>query len=186
MRLAALKAMKRISLIGTLILLALVQPATAGTLNAIINGKSYHVDASRDWNESNYGLGLEYQFESSSRWRTSAMANGFRDSNDHMSYMAGGSLHRRLFESARAGGLYLDVGVTAFVMTREDVNGNRPFPGVLPSLALGNRHLGLNLAYLPEAGVRQFTGATFEDPTIKGVVYLQLKVNIDSLRWGAN
>ncbi len=167
-----------------MLVLALAQPAAAGTLNAIINGKSYHVDASRDWNESNYGLGLEYQFDSTSRWRASAMANGFRDSNDHMSYMAGGSLHRRLFDSPRAGGLYLDVGLTAFVMTRDDVNGNRPFPGLLPSLSLGNRHVGINLAYLPEAGVRQFTGTSFADPTIKGVVYLQLKVNIDSLRWG--
>ena len=42
-------------------------PAVAGDLNAVINGKSIHVGATEDWNEDNYGLGLEYQFATESR-----------------------------------------------------------------------------------------------------------------------
>ena len=153
----------------------------AGTLNAVINGKSYHVGATRDWNESNYGLGIEYHFENEARWKTSIMANGFRDSEDRMSYMAGGSLHRRLIETQQLGGFYLQAGLTAFLMTRRDVNGNRPFPGLLPSLAVGNRHFGLNLAYLPEKAVRYATNATFKDPGLDSIFYLQLKVSIDRM-----
>lgn len=171
--------MKLTSLTLALVSLLFTVDATAGSLNAIINGKSYHVDASHDWNENNYGFGLEYQFDSQSRWKSSAMANGFRDSNDQMSYMVGGSLHRRLLQSERLAGFYFDAGITAFVMTREDVNDNRPFPGILPSIALGNRHLGFNLAYLPEAGVTQMTNSRFDDPTLKGIFYLQMKISLD-------
>lgn len=171
--------MKLTSVTLALVALLFSLDSTAGTLSAVINGKSYHVDASHDWNEDNYGFGLEYQFDSHSRWKTSAMASGFRDSNDSMSYVAGGSLHRRLLQSERLAGFYFDAGLTAFLMTREDINGNRPFPGILPSIALGNRHLGFNLAYLPEAGVTQVTNSRFDDPTLKGIFYLQMKISLD-------
>ncbi len=163
------------------VLIGAADAAIAGSVNAIINGRSHHVGASNDWNENNIGLGVEYQFDSATRWKASAMANGFRDSNDHMSYMAGGSVHRRLIDSQRFGGFYLDAGITAFLMTREDVNDNRPFPGILPSVAIGNRYAGFNLAYMPEAGVRAMTNAQFEDPTLKGILYLQLKFSLDRL-----
>lgn len=164
---------------ATIILIGIADTAAAGSINAIINGRSHHVDASKDWNENNVGIGLEYQFDSATRWKASAMANGFRDSNNEMSYMAGGSLHRRLVESPRFGGFYLDAGITAFIMTRQDVNDNRPFPGLLPSLSIGNRYAGLNLAYMPEAGVQAMTNASFDDPTLKGIVYMQLKISLD-------
>ena len=73
-------------------------PAPAGTVNAVLNGKSYHFNSSYDWNENNSGLGLEYEFEQTSAWKKIVMANGFRDSTDNMSYMAGAGLHRRLYE----------------------------------------------------------------------------------------
>jgi len=65
-------------------------PAHAGTFNAVINGKSYHFNSTYDWNENNAGLGIEHEFASTSPWRTTVMANAFRDSTDTMSYMAGG------------------------------------------------------------------------------------------------
>ena len=80
-------------------------PAWAGKFNAIVNGKSYHFNSTYDWNEDNYGFGLEHQFEQKSAWRTVAMANGFRDSTDNMSYMAGAGLHRRIYETDRLVGL---------------------------------------------------------------------------------
>lgn len=154
-------------------------PADAGSLSAVINGRSYHVDASKEWNENNYGFGLEYRFDSSSRWRTTVLANGFRDSDERMSYMAGGSLQRRLFDTERLGGLYLDAGVTAFLMTRHDMNENRPFPGILPTVSVGNRHVGFNLTYLPESAVRHATSARMSDPTVDGIFFLQMKIELD-------
>ena len=62
------------------------------------------------------------------------MANGFQDSNEDMSYMVGGGLHRNLFATDRLRGFYVDAGLNAFVMTREDVEDGSPFPGILPTL----------------------------------------------------
>ena len=153
----------------------------AGETHLVLNGRSYHIDSSYDWNENNAGVGVEFHFEQKSAWRTVAMANSFRDSNDGMSYMAGGGLHRRLFETERLAGFYVYAGLNAFLMTREDVNDNKPFPGVLPSLTVGNRTVGMNLTYLPRQAVEETTNSTVVDPTISGIVFLQFKVNLTRL-----
>lgn len=160
---------------------ALLSSAEGGELSAVFNGKSIHVDASEDWNEDNYGLGLEYQFATESRWKKVVMANAFRDSNDEMSYMAGAGLHRNLFTTDRLNGFYLDAGINAFFMTRKDVNDNKPFPGALPSLTLGNRYAGLNLTYLPKKAVEKMYDSKMDDETISGIVFLQFKVNFGQL-----
>ena len=97
-------------------------PEMAGGSSAVINGKSYHLNSTYDWNENNFGFGLEHEFESISAWRTTVMANGFRDSTDNMTYMAGAGLHRRLFETEQLSGFYIYAGLNAFVMTRDDVD----------------------------------------------------------------
>lgn len=153
-------------------------PARAGEFAAVINGKSFHLGASREWNETNTGLGLEYELESRSRWKKRLMANGFRDSNDNMSYMAGAGLHRNLLQSGRLAGLYLDAGLNAFLMTRRDVNDNKPFPGVLPSLTLGNRYGGFNLTYLPGPAVEKLLGVEIADESVSGIVFLQFKIAV--------
>ena len=155
--------------------------AEAGELSFIINGKSYHMDASHDWNEDNYGVGIEYEFTSESRWRKTVVANGFRDSNDDMSYMVGAGLHRRLLESERFAGLYFDAGLTAFLMTRDDVENSEPFPGILPSLGIGNRYAGFNITYLPKKAVEEMLGADVIDPTISGIAFLQFKIRLGRL-----
>jgi len=160
---------------------ALLSPAVGGELSAVINGKSIHIDASEDWNEDNYGLGLEYQFATQSRWKKVVMANGFRDSNEEMSYMAGAGLHRNLFATDRLNGFYIDAGINAFFMMRKDVNDNKPFPGALPSLTLGNRYAGLNLTYLPKNAVEKMYDSKMDDETISGIVFLQLKVSFGQL-----
>ncbi len=163
-----------------LVLTAFLLPssAAAGELSAVFNGKSFHLGSSKEWNEANYGLGLEYEFASRSRWHSRLMANGFRDSNDKMSYMAGGGLHRNLFATQRMGDFYVDAGINAFLMTRKNVNDNRPFPGVLPSLTVGNRYAGLNLTYLPKQAVEKLLEARMQDESLSGIIFLQFKVNI--------
>ena len=156
-------------------------PAHAGKFNAVVNGKSYHFNSTYDWNDNNTGLGIEHEFDSTSAWRTTVMANGFRDSTDNMSYMAGGGLHRRLFETERMSGFYVSAGLSAFVMTRDDVDGSRPFPGILPSVSIGNEKVGFNLTYLPRKAVETTTSSTIVDPTISGILFIQFKVSLDQL-----
>lgn len=168
-------------LILTCLLAVLAPVAMAGEFSAVLNGRSMHIGAAQDWNENNLGLGVEYQFASESRWKTILMANGFRDSTKNMSYMAGAGLHRTLFDTPRLGDFYVDVGINAFVMTREDVNNNRPFPGVLPSLTIGNRYAGINLTYLPVQAVERLIDTRMVDESISGIVFVQLKVSLDLL-----
>jgi len=162
-----------------LLLPVLAAPAAwAGKTNAVLNGKSYHFNSSYDWNEDNYGLGVEYEFEQKSAWKKVVMANSFRDSTGEMSYMAGAGLHRRLYETDALAGFSIYAGINAFLMTREDVNGSKPFPGVLPSITIGNDHMGFNLTYLPRKAVEETVSANIVDPTISGILFLQFKVSL--------
>ena len=72
-------------------------------------------------------------------------------------------------------------GLNAFLMTRDDVNGGKPFPGLLPSLSVGNDNVGLNLTYLPRRAVEEVTNSRMVDPTIDGIIFLQFKVRLDQL-----
>lgn len=164
-----------------LLILALALPASptvAGELSAVINGKSFHLNSARDWNEVNTGLGLEYEFAGRSRWKSRLMASGFSDSNEQMSYVVGGGLHRNLITTGSLAGFYVDAGINAFVMTRQDVNNNQPFPGVLPSLTVGNRHVGVNVTYMPRLAVEKYLNAGMRDDAVSGIVFLQLKINL--------
>ena len=155
--------------------------AFAGDLRLVINGRSHHFNSTYDWNENNYGLGLEYQFETTSPWKKIVMANGFRDSTDRMSYMGGAGLHKRLLETHRFSGFYIDAGINVFIMTREDVNENQPFPGVLPSVSFGNRYVGFNLTYLPLQAVQKMVNADFVNPNISDVLFVQFKISLSQL-----
>src|SRR5262249_47519608 len=109
----------------------------------VLNGRAVHMNASGDWNEDNWGLGVEREFSSStSPWVKVALANGFSDSMGNPSYMAGGGLKRRFEVGSR--NFYVDVGGVAFLMTRENVNGDRPFPGILPAATFGFKRVALN------------------------------------------
>ncbi len=153
--------------------------ANAGDFSAVVNGKSFHFNSTYDWNESNLGLGIEHQFDSQSAWRTIVMANAFRDSAENVSYMAGAGLHRRFIETDRMSGFYVSAGLNAFVMTRSDVEDNRPFPGILPSVSVGNEKFGINLTYLPRQAVKSATQSVLVDPTLSGILFVQFKVSLD-------
>ena len=151
----------------------------AGKFNAVVNGKSYHFNSTYDWNENNFGLGIEHEFDSKSAWRVMVMANAFRDSTDKMSYMAGAGLHRRLYETERLAGFYVQVGLNAFIMARDDVDNSKPFPSILPSMSIGNQKIGFNLTYLPRRAVEMTTNASVVDPTVSGILFIQFKVSLD-------
>ncbi len=170
----------RLALLSLLVVLPL-SPAVAGDFSAVINGRSIHVDAKKNWNENNFGLGFEYQFSGESRWKKQLMVNGFRDSSKNMSYMAGGGIHRNLYATDRLHGFYVDAGVNAFLMTRQNINNNRPFPGALPSLTVGNRYMGLNLTYLPKKAVESVYDTDLRDEAMSGIFFLQFKVGVSEL-----
>ena len=170
----------KVTLLVTLLTVAW-SAAHAGEYSAIVNGRSFHIGASQDWNENNLGLGIEYEFATETRWKKRLMANGFRDSDENMSYMIGAGLHRNLYQTERLRGFYVDTGLNVFLMTREDVNDNRPFPGVLPSLTVGNDYAGLNLTYLPRQAVEKLHDRKMSDDSVSGIVFLQLKINMSGL-----
>lgn len=164
--------------ISVIVLSASAGTAAAGQLDLIVNGRSHHVNSDYDWNENNFGLGLEYQYDSSSRWLWSVNGNAFLDSQNNISYMAGGGLKRRLFQSEHPAGFYLDAGLIAFIMARADIYDYLPFPGILPTMSFGTKRVGVNLTYLPKAAVRDFAQAKVVDPNIGGVFFLQFKFRL--------
>jgi hypothetical protein len=164
-----------LAIVGLVSGLLAAAPAAHAEWNVVVNGRAVHVDAAAEWNEDNWGLGVEKEFNTSGRWVRLATANGFKDSLGEPSYMAGGGVKRRFrFLSDKA---YVDFGVVGFLMTREDVNDNQPFPGVLPAMTFGTKRVALNVTYLPQSIVDSVTNARRRDPAMDGIFFLQLKVD---------
>lgn len=167
------------------VLVAFANTAAAqseGGWDVVLNGRAVHMNAAKDWNEDNWGLGMEREFGSRGPWVRMALVNGFQDSMGDPSYMAGGGLKRRF----RPGGddFYVDVGGIAFLMTRETVNGGRPFPGLLPAATFGFKRVAVNVTYLPESAVNDVTNSRKYDPSMQGVFFLQLKLDASLFGFG--
>lgn len=158
--------------------------ASAQDWSLVVNGKSIHVNSSKDWNERNWGLGLEREFATDSKWVKVALVNGFKDSRNHMSYMAGGGVKRRFHLYSLSDDLFVDVGVVGFLMTRKNVNDNEPFPGLLPAVTVGTSRVALNLTYLSERMMDRATNVSRVDPTVSGLIFLQLRIHPSMLGFG--
>jgi hypothetical protein len=169
----------------SLVTFVVVAPAQAQSdWSVVVNGRAIHVNAAKDWNESNWGLGLEKEFKSSGHWVRMALANGFRDSDKEPSYMAGGGLKRRF--NVVGDDLHVDLGVVGFVMTRHDVHHNRPFPGLLPAVTFGGKHVAVNMTYMPSSAVDGLTHANLKDPGMRGIFFLQLKLDAGLFGFGGS
>jgi hypothetical protein len=154
-----------------------------GSWDVVLNGRAVHMNAAKDWNEDNWGLGIEHEFDSTGPWIKLAMANGFEDSMGDLSYMAGGGIKRR-FRFGAEHNFYADFGGVAFLMTRETVNGGRPFPGLLPAATFGFKRVAVNLTYMPESVVNDVTHSRKYDPSMHGVFFLQLKLDASLFGFG--
>lgn len=168
--------MTRLAAISVLAL-GLFGTAEAGDWDIVLNGRSIHVDGDRDWNESNWGLGVEHEFNPEERWVKLVLGNGFLDSDDEMSYMGGGGIKRRFRLPLGQRRVHVDLGAIGFVMTRHDVNNSEPFPGILPALSVGTRQFAVNLTYLPGRYAERMAGARTADPNLDGILFLQFKIN---------
>lgn len=130
-----------------------IQAAHAGELHFVLNGKSIHINKipSENLNERNYGAGFQYEFNRINKnWVPFLNAGGFTDSYDKPSYYVGGGFFHRYSLSRNFLNLHFDAGLTGFVMTKEDVNDNEPFPGILPMVSIGNERVALNITYIPK------------------------------------
>ena len=152
-------------LIILFISLSFSQQVFADSLNLVINGKALH-DNKRDFNEDNWGLGFEYNFEEDKKWINFINGGFFEDSLSNISKHLGGGTKRRFLLTDDKEGWHIDAGITAFLMTRKDHNNNRPFFGVLPFFSVGTSAVAINATYIPSVSPKfeplWFFQATFK------------------------
>ena len=143
-------------------------PAQAGDWSLLVNGKAIHLDAQPGvhYNEKNWGLGVQYDMPTAGKkWVPFVAASGFKDSNENMSYYAGGGyLYRHDFEWGKTS-MHFDAGAIAFLMTRQGFKGGDPFPGMLPAFSLGTPRFSVNMTYIPKV-----------DPKMVPLLFFQLKI----------
>lgn len=134
----------------------------AGQLSLLVNGKAYHLDRQEKYNENNWGLGLQYDFNTKGDWVPFITASGFLDSYKNPSYYAGGGAYKRFQINDT---FHVDLGAVAFFMTRENFNNDQPFFGALPVLSVGTTRVAVNMTYIPKV-----------DPKMVPLLFFQLKV----------
>lgn len=168
----------RLALIATFVLFFIAAiPAQAGDVSLLINGKALHfnVPDGDSYNEENWGLGVQYDFDGSteqdvsekhSNWITFLNASVFQDSNDNLSGYAGGGVMRR-YRPFSNEELHIDLGVVGFLMQRKDFHDGHLFPGVLPAASIGTDRIALNVTYIPKV-----------DPKMVPLIFFQLKVGL--------
>lgn len=124
------------------------QQLMADSFNLIINGKAMHEDK-RDYNEENWGLGFEYNFEEKDKWTNFINGGFFKDSLNNNSNYLGGGMKRRFLLSDDKDGWHIDAGLTAFIMTRKNFKKGQPFVGALPYASIGTDRFAINATYIP-------------------------------------
>ena len=82
--------------------------------------------------------------------------------------------------------MHVDLGAVGFVMTREDVNGSEPFPGILPAFSVGTRQFAFNFTYLPGQIADRYTRARTNDPSLDGILFMQFKLNARFFGFGGS
>ena len=163
-----------LSLLALVTLCIASNGANAQNLSLLLNGKSIHTKKSETstYNERNWGFGLQYEFANTTRkWIPFAAVSGFKDSNNQASYYAGGGYMRRLMFSRQLNFLHADVGIIAFMMSRQDYQDGQPFIGALPAMSLGTRDVSVNVTYIPKV-----------HPKMEELWFFQLKVSASSFK----
>lgn len=120
----------------------------ADSINLIVNGKAIH-EEKLNYNEENWGLGIEYDFEEQNKWIPFITASYFKDSVSNTSkYIGAGSKRRYMLENDKDG-WHFDAGIIAFFMTRKDYKNEAPFFGALPFVSIGTGKFAINATYIP-------------------------------------
>ncbi|MCP4981237.1 MAG: hypothetical protein GY935_12165 [Gammaproteobacteria bacterium] len=140
--------MKSVRLIFALTLL-LNFPVAADELQIVLSGKAIHM-GDNNLNESNYGLGLQYDFNTHRRWIPLINLASFKDSNNQTSKYIGAGIKRRFKIRSLPQRLNLDLGFAGLIMTRPNYNNEEPFFGAIPFVSVSNDWGGLNATYISE------------------------------------
>ena len=167
----ASRRLRGLAIIVSALAAQMAAPAQADQWSLLLNGKAVHLEkpAGTHYNEKNWGAGVQYDFNmTDSKWVPFLTVSGFKDSNENPSYYAGGGTLRRFSFGEEKNSLHLDAGVVAFVMTRKSYMDGRPFPGVLPVVALGTDRVALNITYIPKV-----------DPKMVPIFFFQLKIGLN-------
>lgn len=150
----------------TVLALFLSSQLYAGELHLIINGKAIH-ENKRNYNEDNWGLGFEYDFDKQEdNWINFITGSYFIDSVNNISRYLGGGSKRRFMISEGDNAWHFDAGIVAFLMSRHDYKNNQPFFGALPFISIGNEYFAVNATYIP-AITPKFEALTFIQASIK-------------------
>ena len=144
------------------VLLFTCSAANADELHLIVSGKAIHIDPPATYNEKNWGLGFEYDFEKRNNWIPLVTGLSFQDSFKETSKYLGGGAKRRFSLSDDPDGLHLDAGVFGFVMTRQDYKNNEPFIGALPFISIGNSRFSVNVTYVPNIAPKMVAFVYFQ------------------------
>ena len=137
-----------VKVVFILVSLCCSQFVFADSVNLIINGKAIH-ENNKNYNEENWGIGFEYNFEEKKNWINFINGGYFKDSLFNTSkYLGGGTKHRFSMGSEK-NSWHIDAGVTAFLMTRKDFRNEQPFFGVLPYVSIGTNKYAVNATYIP-------------------------------------
>ena len=131
-----------------LLALSLSPQVYADSVQLIINGKSIH-DEKKNFNESNTGIGFEYDFEEKDKWINFVNGGFFKDSLSNTSKYLGGGSKRRFMLGQRVDSWHIDLGISAFMMTRKDHKNYQPFFGALPYFSIGTNRVAINATYIP-------------------------------------
>jgi len=132
-----------------------------------VSGKAFHLNTDSSFNEENWGVGFEYEFEERNKWIPLVTGLTFIDSMDRTSNYLGGGSKRRFLLGDDSDGMHIDAGAFAFVMTRQDYKNNAPFLGALPFISMGNSRFAVNVTYVPEIA-----------PKMVAFVYFQVTIKV--------
>ncbi|MBI3561374.1 MAG: hypothetical protein HY080_06620 [Gammaproteobacteria bacterium] len=135
-------------LLGLICIVAMNMPVMADELDLVLNGKALHLRDGK-YNEKNWGLGFNYDFDEHHHWINFLHGSVFKDSNNQTSNYLGGGMKRRYHLDRDPNGWRVDGGFIAFLMTRQDFHNNNPFFGALPFVAVGKGWFTLNATYIP-------------------------------------
>ncbi len=133
-----------------LFLLLASTTVAANDLQLIVSGTAVHLNSDTKFNEKNWGLGFEYDFEERNNWIPLVTGLVFKDSLKNTSKYIGGGTKRRFRLTDDPDGMHIDTGVFAFLMTRKDYRDNEPFVGALPFISVGNSRFAVNMTYVPK------------------------------------
>ena len=118
---------------------------------------SYHFQKDQNLNNNNWGIGLEYRFNSVA----SATVGNFKNSdNGHSSYVG------VYYQPIAIGPIKLGVVAGGFNGYQSTNNGGW-FPAILPAITVEEGRFGANVFFIPTVGDR-----------VHGAISLQLKVKI--------